>query len=278
VVLAGCGSVFEGEPDDGDGGTGGAGAGPFEHPTGAQDVLVSVDIAGGYTALQYELRNTPDFLLLGDGTVMTPSVTTAIFPGPAIRTLQSTTVDEEQIQELLAAADDAGLLGEEIDYGEPGVTDMDTTTVIVNVDGTTHTQSAYALGPDDANSPDLDEAARSAREALQEFIETAQTLVGADSQAYVPSEVLAFRLSTEMVAPVEEPDLVQPPMPWPVATVPPPVTGSEPSSCAEISGQEAADLLAALASANELTPWVIGDEPAVGMAFRPKLPGDAGCK
>lgn len=277
VLVAGCSSVFEGEPGTA-GGNGGASGVPYEHESGAQDVLVSVDVAGGLVPLEHSLRNTAEFLLLGDATVIVAGVTTEIFPGPAISPLQSGTVSEQQIQELFAAAEEAGLLAGEIEYGDPGVTDMPATQLSITVDGQTFSQSAYALGFDDSTSLGLSAAEVAARTALQGFLDTARGTVGAEGERFVPAEVLAYRFSAQAAPPVEEPELIQEPMPWPIATLPPPVAETYPSSCVEIAGPEAVELLAALEGANELTPWLIGTEAPSRLAFRPLLPGDAGCE
>lgn len=277
LVLVSCSSVFQGEPS---GGNGAPSSVPYEHPTGAKDVLVSIDVAGGFLPMEFNLRNTAEFLLLGDGTVIAAGVTDMRYPGPAINPLQTTTISEGQIQELLAAAEAAGLLGGEVDYGNPAVTDLPDTHVDVTVGGSTSSQSAYALGFDNGTSLGLNDSQITAREALQDFIDTAQALIQADSELYAPAEVVAYRLSAQAAPPIEEPDLVQEPRSWPIPTLPPPAAETELSSCVVISGQEAADLLTALQDANELTPWLIGSdsEPPARMAFRPQLPGDPGCK
>ncbi len=291
VVLVSCSSVFQGEPAGGNGGPrdlptlgeavarGEPGSAiPYEHPTGAQDVLVSIDVAGGYVPLEVNLRNTAEFLLLGDGTVIAAGVTDMRYPGPAINPLQTTTISEAQIQELLAGADAAGLLGGEVDYGYPAVTDLPDTSVDITVGGSTSSQSAYALGFDDGTTLGLSDSQIAAREALQNFIDTAQALVQADSEPYAPEALVAYRLSAQAAPPIEEPDLVQEPRSWPIPTLPPPAPETELSSCVVIAGQEAAALLIALQEANELTPWLIGSEPPARMAFRPLLPGDPGCE
>ncbi len=275
VVLVGCSSVFEGELSGGNGGPGGAV--PYEHPTDPQGVIVSIDVAGGYVPLEVNLRNTAEFLLLGDGTVIAAGVTDMRYPGPAINPLQTTTITEDQIQELLAAAEAAGLLGGKVDYGDPAVTDLPETQVNIAVGGSTSSQSAYALAYDDGTTLGLSDSEIAKRGALQGFIDTAQSLVGADSEQYAPTGVVAHRLSAQAAPAVEEPDLQQEPRTWPIPTVPPPTPETELSSCVVITGQEATDLLAALREANELTPWLIGTEPPVRMAFRPLLPGDPGC-
>lgn len=272
VVLTACSSVLEGEPG---GRNGGPSSGPYEHPTGAQEVLVSVDIAGGLVPLEYNLRNTAEFLLLGDGTVIFPAAVDESYPGPAILPLQSTTLTEQQIQALFAAADEAGLLGETIDYGEPGITDQATTYVDITVDGRTVSQSAYALDSEGDTEINLSAASRAARAALRDFLVTHSQDSG-NGPLYQPDKVLAYRLPTSREPPIE-PENEQEPRTWPIATVPSPVAESSPHSCVAITGQQAADLLAALQEVNELTPWLIGTEPPAQLVFRPLLPGDPGC-
>ena len=274
VVLTGCSSIFEGEPEGG----GGPSSGSYEHPTGGQDVVVSVRVLGGYVPLEYNLRNTPNVLVLGDGTVIVAGVMDMSYPGPAINPLQTSTISEDQIQELLTAADEAGLLSEAIEYGSPSVTDMPDTVLELTTGGRTFSHSAYALGFDDGTTLGLNDSEIATREALQGFLDTAQGLVGADSEQYVPTDVVAYRLSAQAAPPVEEPELQQEPRIWPIATAPPPVAGTDLTSCVEIAGQEAAPLLPALQEATELTPWLIGTEPPARMAFRPLLPGDPGCE
>jgi len=275
LALTGCGSVLDG-PGDGGGG-GGGGSAPYDHPTGAEDVLVSIKAEGGFVPLEYNLRNTAQFLLLGDGTVIVPGAVMEIYPGPAISPLQAATVNEGQIQELFAAADAAGLLAGEIDYGQPAVTDVPTTTVTLTVGGRTVSQSAYGLSYQDAPDTGLTEANVVAREALQAFIDTAQGLAGADSEPYAPTGIVAYRLSAESAPPVVDEGLEQEPRPWPIGTAPAPPTAGI-GSCVAVIGAEAQTLLAALVEANELTPWLIETDPPSRMAFRPLLPGDPGCE
>ncbi|MBA3280075.1 MAG: hypothetical protein H0U22_15455 [Geodermatophilaceae bacterium] len=274
VVLAACGSILEGDPGAGNGAPR---SGSYEHPTESQDVLVSVDRAGGrYGSVRDVLRNTAELLLLGDGTVIFPGAVDEPYPGTAIFPLQSTTLTEEQIQALFAAADEAGLLGEAIDYGEPAVADEATTYVEITVDGRTVSQTVYALDSESGTEANLSAASRAARAALRDFLVTH----GQDSgpgPLYQPDAVLAYRLPTSAQTPVE-PVNEQEPRTWPIATEPPPVAANSPHSCVAITGQEAADLLAALAEANELTPWLIGTEPPAQLVFRPLLPGDPGCE
>ncbi len=276
LLLSGCASVFQG-----DGGNGGSTNAPLnDHLAGTADVIVSITSGGGFVPIEFNLRNVPEFLLLGDGTAIVGGVTIAIYPGPAIARLQSTTLSEGQIQELLNSAQTAGLLGEELDFGEPGVTDMPYTTVTIRANGRTVTQSAYALGFPADPSSGLSEPQIAARAALQGFVDAAQASVGSASGGYEPDGVVVFRLGPAEGAPAGEPELEQSPQIWPIATAPQPPTGSEPggASCVVVTGSEVPILLDALAAANELTPWVIGSDPPARLVFRPYLPGDPGCE
>ncbi len=272
LVVSGCASVFEG-----DGSGGGATDQPgttYDHASGAEDVLVSIKSDGGYSPVEFNLRNTAEFTLLGDGTAVVQGPMIEIYPGPAINPLQSTALDEEQIQDLYAAADVAGLLDEEIDYGEPGVTDMPYTTVSITVADQTMEQQAYALGFSDDPAAGLSEDEVAAREALQGFIDAAHATVEEAAESYVPTAIAVFRLDTAENG--ADPELEQEPLAWPITTVPPPYSES-PRSCVVVEGAEAAQLHEALQAANELTPWLVGAEPPAYFVFRPLLPGDPGC-
>ncbi|MDQ3733784.1 MAG: hypothetical protein M3400_07285 [Actinomycetota bacterium] len=280
LLLSGCANVFQGDDGGGGGGgTDGPGARLYDHAAGVEDVLVSITSGGGFVPVEYNLRNLPQFLLLGDGTAIVGGVTIAIYPGPALQPLQSAILSEGQIQELFTVADDAGLLAGEIDFGEPPVADAPTTTVEISVDGRTVTQSAYALDFSDDPSFGLSEAEMAARAGLQSFIETAQGMVGSASAGYEPNGVVVYRLGPYEGPPADEPELDQPPQTWPIETAPAVPTTTEPgaATCVVVSGPEVPTLLAALAEANELTPWLIGSDPPARMVFRPLLPGDPGC-
>lgn len=249
---------------------------PYGHATSASDVLISIDHGVGFVPLEVSFRDTAEFVLLGDRTAIAPGAVDESFPGPAIYPMRSVTLTEERVQELFRAADDAGLLGEEIDYGDPGWTDLAYTNVDVTVGGRTFSQSAYGLGFDDETSPELTREQRAARLALRGFIESAPEVAVGDNAEYVPTGLVAHRVSPGESNSVD-PDLEAEPLPWPITTKPPPPPAMNFDACIVITGPEVSTLLAALEPATELTPWVIGAEPSARMAFRPMLPGDPGC-
>jgi hypothetical protein len=120
------------------------------HPRKATDVVVRVGTGGGFVPVQVNLRALPSFTLYGDGTVIVPGPVIQIYPGPAIYPLVRSRLSEHQVQALLRRAQAAGLLARgSIGYGDMGavgVSDMPTTTLIVNARGRHVERAAYALG------------------------------------------------------------------------------------------------------------------------------------
>jgi hypothetical protein len=150
VGLALLGAACAGlrAPDPGDGSS------PIAHPAGAADLVLRVDVGGGFVPAQYHLRQLPSFSLFGDGTVITLGPQIEIYPGPALPNVLARSIDEDGIQAILRAADEAGLLGPDADYDHACVADLPTTTFTVVAGGRTHVVSAYALGFDDGTSTD----------------------------------------------------------------------------------------------------------------------------
>ncbi len=71
-----------------------------------------------------------------------------------------------------------------------------------------------------------------------------------------------------------DPQLTQPPVPWPLARVPA-SSGTGPP-CLAVEGDDLAPLRDALRGANARTPWVL-DGGHRSLAFRPILPGQSPC-
>lgn len=245
----------------------------YDVATGAADILVSIDVSGGYQPS--DLRDTAEFLLLGDGTAISAGVVDTVFPGPAIRPLQSAVVPAVDIQQLFGRADDSGFLVDGIDFGEPTLQDLPYTTVSLTVSGRTVTHSVYALGFNDDADADLDEDQRALRRDLLDFIAAAQANVAADSPRYVPTAVVAYVLDIETT--LGGPENGTEPVPWPISTLPPPIVAGAPTSCVLITGGEVPVLLDALADATQVTFWQIRTGPPDQMIFRPQVPGDEGC-
>jgi hypothetical protein len=130
VALAACG---------GPGGT-------VTHSTGKADIVLRVETGGGFVPVEYNLTQLPGLTIYGDGTVIMTGPMIEIYPQQAIPNLQQATISQGDIDKILAAAKKAGLFANGVDYGQPSITDVGTTTITINADGQTYTSNIYALG------------------------------------------------------------------------------------------------------------------------------------
>jgi hypothetical protein len=141
----------------------------YDHPTGADDVVIQVGYEGGFVPVELAFTQPPTLLISGDGRAITQGAVPAIYPGPLLPALVERTISEDGIQTLLAKADELGLLAD-VEYGDPPtlVTDVPDTVVTITVDGTTYRHVAYALG--------IDDEPEEARANLFEFVTAATDL------------------------------------------------------------------------------------------------------
>jgi hypothetical protein len=254
----------------------GAVRGGIDHPTGAHDLILRIDLEGGFLPLQAQFRQLPVFALYGDGRIIVPGPQIEIYPGPALPNLQVRTVSDAGIQAILAAARKAGLLGSNRHYDNPRIADAPTTTFTVVANGSRHVVSVYALGmegPGDSYPSD-----RSVLAAFQGKL--------SDLQSWLPAGSLGpegpFRTDElrVYVMPYQPPeDLAQPPMDWPGGSFGGflPVVDLTYVRCGTVSGSALPAALSAAGSAKELTPWR-ADGQRWTLVFRPLLPDESGCR
>ena len=212
------------------------------------------------------LRTTASHTLMGDGTLIVESGKSDY--DDALVTLEKGTLSEAEINDVVANADTAGLIGPERDYDQPNVTDMSTTWVTIAVDDTTYGQSAYALYFTE-NDDDLSPAVQKRRVQLRDFIEDLDEIAD-DTVDYVPDAIVVYRMSVDQDP---EPENAKA---WPIATAPPEPTGS--GTCIVVEGDEAYALAEAVEDAHAGDLWQVGTDAPTQFAMRPMLPGDEGCK
>jgi hypothetical protein len=268
VALAACGSDDDGTTSTSD--TTGSGSGGSSSAAG--DLVVQVTVGGGFVTPTTALATVPQVTVLSDGTVLTPGIVPLIYPGPAITPIQSGTAEAAAIDDLVEQAGTLGLLDGPLDFGSPGISDAPTTTVTIVADGVEHRQAAYALSFGDvegAGDAGLDETQIAHRKALSDFVAATQAIAVGDA-VWTPTAIVVTVVgpaTTDPAAPSE------PAVEWPLATAPA-TAGDFP--CTVVEGADADTLAAALATANELTGWVVDGE-TYSVAFRPVVPGDPGC-
>jgi hypothetical protein len=278
VVAAGCGRTDGGGP--GAGGSGAIGAG-IVHPTGADELVLRVEYRGGFVPYEFTLSTMPAWSLFGDGTLITQGPQIEIYPPPALPSLVRTHISEQGVQAILEAAQEAGLLHGDKDYGEQCIADAATTVFTANANGTTSVVSAYALDVEPAGSCLSEEEAK-VRTALSEFQADLSDLkswlprgsVGEET----PFDSTAMRV---YVLPYQaDPELPQPAMDWPLETPLPtfgePLEDGLETRCGVITGDEFEQVHAAARSANQLTPW-LSHGTEFRLILRPLLPDEHTC-
>jgi len=136
------------------------------HPTGASELVLRIGYDGGFVAPGYFLTRLPQVSVYGDGRVVTEGPVIEIYPGPALPNLLVSRVSEAGLQAMLAAAADAGLLGQDRHHDCVGIADAPTTTFVVSADGATHRTTAYALGIGEDHPDGMSPGDAAARKAL----------------------------------------------------------------------------------------------------------------
>jgi hypothetical protein len=169
----------------------------YEHPTGADEVVFRYAELGGFTTREFAFQSPPSLLISGDGRLFTTGPQIMIYPGPMLPNIQVQSITEAGIQQILAAADDAGLFAQlDLDV-DMNIADASTATVTINVDGDTWVHEAYALNmamPGEAGESTPD------RQALAEFLAMIGDIEGflgdelGESSAFDPDEYLVEAL------------------------------------------------------------------------------------
>jgi hypothetical protein len=239
----------------------------ISHPTGADDAVVRIEVAGGLVPADVAFGTVPSLLITGDGRVVVPGAVPAIYPGPLVTPLTQRSITPAGIQAVLQAAERAGLLAPSPSYDLPpsvGVADAATTEVVLDAGGNRFVHQAYALQEAALDTP--------ARRNLAEFVNEVsalETLVGSAAlgpeQPYEPD-----RYAIRALANPPEPDDLEPSIvPWPDAAIDLSATGE----CAIVDSAAVAN---ALRTATQLT-WFTQNGTTYSVMTRPVLSGDRGC-
>lgn len=131
----------------------------ISHPTGATDVVLRFDEAGGFVPVEFLAAHVPYFTLYGDGTVVFVQTSANVQPAEDGISrgypLRSGKLTEAQVQDLLEfALRDGGLAIAKAEYQNPLVADAPTAIFEVNADGARKKVSVVALGMDGEPGPD----------------------------------------------------------------------------------------------------------------------------
>jgi hypothetical protein len=249
------------------------------HPTGSDQIVLQVTNGGGFVPVEYNLTATPEFTLYGDGRVIISGPVIAIYPPPGLPNLQTAVIPGAAIDAILSAAQEAGLLQNDVDYGQPGITDVSTTSFVVNVGGIAYRSDVYALGME-AGAGSLSMEQQQARAAIQDLRGKLIDLTAfvAAIPTWSPYEYKSIAVFSRAVDPkaTTDPTDVQPnKLDWPLADLSTLGTAVDPAGYrrAVISGQELTKLQPLLRDATAITLWTSG-QTAYNLYFRPLLPDE----
>jgi hypothetical protein len=170
LIAVACGSAEPASPSASRAPTASPSPEGVDHPTGATEVVLQLELGGGFMPIEFTANQAPLFTLFGDGRVVfQPKV--GVFPGPGpdgiIRGIpwRTAQLDAGQVEELLTFALGRGGLGAARDnYGHDSIADASSSNFTINAGGLKKLVSVYALGMEDPNTPDL--VARRAFQAL----------------------------------------------------------------------------------------------------------------
>lgn len=270
------------------------GSGHIDHPDGAAAVLV-MRMTGGFVPAEFNLRNMPSFVMLGDGRVFRQGAVDAMFPGPAVMPIEVRRLDEAGVQRVLEAVEQTGLFTRDLDLRGAAamVADASDTVFELSAAGRNVTVSVYALGmvsqetglPPGMSSAELEAHRRlaalaSALTAIDDAVPAGEWL-DAGWQAWQPE---ALRLYVRDVSAEPPPaDLAPEVVDWP--------TDGDPSKfgdevallgdgtrCGVVAGADAVAWWVALGKVRELARWTKDGEHRYSVVVRPLLPNeDASC-
>lgn len=249
----------------------------YRLPDDPKAVILRIDTAGGFVAPGFFLTHMPQFSLYADGRVITPGPVIAIYPGPLLPNLRESQLTPAEVQRLLGAADEAGLLGPDASYDAQGVADAGTTTFTTTVDGKTHRISAYALGI--GSDGLLGSAEIAQRQKLADFLTKVGDLKALLGRTPSDVEYVATHVRVFVAAPAKpEPPMTQQVLPWPLTVDL--ATGAkthiEGTRCLLLGGADATTFTAAARTANALTVWRTSTG-SYSTQVRPLLPDESGC-
>ena len=246
-----------------------------------KDVVFRIDTRGGFTAPEYQLALVPEVTVYGDGRVIVNGPVTEQYPPHARSNLLTGTLSHA---ELMALADQAARLDllRPRSFGNPGVSDMPTTTVTINVEGR-HQLRAYAadytlVTGDPGVSPSQRDARRRLTAMMHALTDTA-TKVATDR--YAASEVAIYVQAGGPTA-GRDTGVIPNSIEWPLGDLATlgrsdgPAVPLPSRRCIVLTGADARSALSAAANATSITRWQShGVEYTI--VWRPLLPDEHSC-
>lgn len=287
LIAAACAGAGAGSPTPGNSPTppGTPGSSPgYAVATDPDKLILRIATGGGLIRPNYALTTVPEFALYGDGRLIVPGPAAAIYPGPLLPNLLVMRVTPADIQKVVAAADEAGLLGPDARFDAGGITDAGTTVFTTIVDGKVHRIGAYALSAagDIGGRPNGSPTIDAARAKLAQFwtkMSNLTVFLGrpvSDTEAYVPAGMRVFVSDVGAADPAQPTGQV---VAWPLSGDPAGIgqpTTVQGTVCVALTGSDLSSFLAAARTANAATVWTHGSA-RYAVSARPLYPNESSC-
>jgi hypothetical protein len=242
----------------------------------ANELVLRAETYGGFVPASRQLGQFPQLSVYGDGRVISEGPVPSIYPGPALPNLQVQQITPELVQSLVNQGVAAGVRNG-ADFGHPGVADAPTTRITVVSAAGKQVVTVDALAQAQPNDRRLTADQQTARTKLAAFV---QKLEGLPVQKGVPAPVAYQPTGIAVFASPYTPPASGPastPKAWPGPALPgAPIDPATKAGCVAVTGPQAASVLTAAKSANQLTPWTAGSAKWQ-ITFRPLLPDETGC-
>lgn len=243
--------------------------------------VIRVRQSGGFASPSTYLTRLPLVSVYADGRVITQGPQIAIYPGPALPSLQVQQIDPAAVRTLIDKAVAAGVRPG-ADLGRPPIADALSTRFTVITDAGQQSVEVMGLAEATADQAGLSAAQRAARARLATLLEqltdvkaTLGAAASAEPQQYVPSALVAAArpYSADGVA-TNSPE---PAVPWPGPALPGPLLNPGADvGCVTVAGDTVSGVLSAAGSANAMTPWTWGGRQW-SVTLRPLLPDETDC-
>ena len=222
-------------------------------------VVVSIRDYPGFVPAVYAFRAVPSVVIAADGT----AVASTAGQDTAMPGFRSTQAGRDAVRRLLASAAELGLLGVELDFGSPAVSDLGGTTVEFRLPRRTIDQTAVDAPP--GTGLFLTPTERDRRQRLARFRTLAESLVGDDAARYRSRAVAVRRTAAQTPRAATT-------VPWPLRAAALP----KPGGCRLYTGPDAVRVQATAEKAYIEASWASGPI-RTSLYFRPVLLGSTGC-
>lgn len=158
-------------------------------PLPANQVVFTVSTGGGFVPPVVYALESPSLIMYGDGRILSAVRDPAGAVVPVRYNLNH--IDPAAVASFVSWVQERGIVNSDTDFGQPMVTDMDATAVMVHGNGAPAKASVYAFYP--SFDKDVTAAQQKARAALREVIDEATNLSSAGpAYPYSPSRVVVF--------------------------------------------------------------------------------------